>query len=113
MPLEGALWRDIPLAGLACLVGLLWLVKRALGGRMVSIGWWSILSAAAGLAFGAGLVFMTLFLMSLKTGLHAHGPEYRPEEIAWLWDQLLVWAGVGGLAGLGLGLLVGAGRSRR
>jgi hypothetical protein len=57
------------------------------------------------MAFGAGLALMTLMLMALKTGLHAHGPEYPTDQIFWVWRQLPLWAGVGALAGLGLGLL--------
>ena len=67
------------------------------------------LSAAVGLAYGVGLALLTLLLMAIKTGLHAHGPEYGGREIVWVWNQLPLWAGVGVLVGLGIGLLA-AGR---
>jgi len=53
----------------------------------------------------------TLFLMALKTGIHAHGPEYTMAEVAWVWRQLPLWVAAGTLAGTGLAL-VAAGRAR-
>jgi hypothetical protein len=46
--------------------------------------------------------------MILKTGIHAHGPEYTARELAWVWTQLPLWGGVGALTGLGFGLLMAA-----
>lgn len=110
MALEGDVGREIALAAIIWLPGLAWLVTRFFGGRRLSLGRWLLLMAAAGALAGAGLVVMTLFLMALKTGLHAHGPEYTAGEIAWVWAQLPLWAAVGGLAGVGVGAMVGAGR---
>ena len=59
-----------------------------------------------GLAMGAGTVLMSLFLMAIKTGLHAHGPEFSPAEITAVWQLLPLWSLVGVLAGLGAGLLL-------
>jgi hypothetical protein len=59
-----------------------------------------------GLALGAGTVLTTLFLMAVKTGLHAHGPEFSAADINNVWQQLALWSLVGLLGGLGLGLLL-------
>lgn len=113
--LEGDVGREIVMAMLIGLPGLAYLVTRlaqrtALGGRRLSMGRWLLLMGVAGVLAGAGVALMTLFLMALKTGLHAHGPEYSAGEIAWVWAQLPLWAAVGGLAGLGVGALAAAGR---
>jgi hypothetical protein len=109
LALEGRLVGDILLAAAVLLIALVYIIIRRWGGQTLPAGRAILLATAAGLAFGAGLALLTLFLMAFKTGLHAHGPEYTAQEIAWLWRQLPLWAGVGGLAGLGGGLLA-AGR---
>lgn len=108
MALEGNLTADIILAvtGLALL--LAWALSRALGGRRFSLPGWLGMSALAGLLWGMGTVVGVMFLMSVKTGLHSHGPEYTPAEIAWVWGQLPLWMVGGALAGLGIGLLAAA-----
>ena len=57
--------------------------------------------AAGGLAYGVGLVLLTLLLMAIKTGLHAHGPEYAGREIVWVWNQLPCLGRRGGAGGAG------------
>lgn len=111
MALESNLWRDLLLAAPALALGFAYLGRRYLGGRTLPIGRAVALATAVGLAYGVGLALLTLFLMILKTGLHAHGPEYTAAEVAWVWDQLVIWGGVGALVGLGVGLLASAGRS--
>jgi hypothetical protein len=44
--------------------------------------------------------------MAVKTGLHAHGPEFTPAEINWVLQQTPIWTAAGLLAGLGLGQIV-------
>lgn len=111
IPLEGDLRLDFILSALV-LAAILWfLAARYLAGRRLAMGHWLGLMAMAGFFVGAGLVLLALFLMMLKTGLHAHGPEYTAAEIAWVWSRLLPWSGLGLLAGLGLGLIT-AGISR-
>ena len=113
MALEGSVPRDLLLAALLLALLAAALVTRFLGGRRLSTGQAVMFCAAVGLVYGAGLALLTLFLMALKTGLHAHGPEYSAAEITWVWQQLPLWAGAGVLAGAGLAsLAVGLARSR-
>lgn len=110
--LEGNIARDVVMSGLTlALVG--WsIARRVLAGRAFGIARWLPATTLVGLAFGLGLTMLTLFFMALKTGLHAHGPEYTLTEIAWVWQQLLLWVAVGGVVGLGLGL-ISAGLQRK
>ncbi len=80
-----------------------------MGGRTLPPGRAVALAVAAGVVYGVGVALLTLGLMALKTGLHAHGPEYSTAQIVWVWRQAPLWAVAGALAGLGLGL-VAAGR---
>lgn len=105
MALEGDLRWDLFLALALVMLALGHLAIRYLGGRTMTVGRFVALSTAAGIACGFGVVLLTLFLMILKTGIHAHGPEYTSQEITWVWAQLPIWGGAGGLVGLGLGLL--------
>ena len=43
--------------------------------------------------------------MAVKTGLHAHGPEYSAAQMAAVVGQWPFWVGAGVLAGMGLGML--------
>lgn len=108
MSLEGELTRVTLSAILVVALLLLVALERWLGGRQVALGRWLLLSTASGLLWGAGSVLMTLFLMALKTGIHAHGPEFTPLEIIWVWAQLGLWTALGGLIGAGLGMLAAA-----
>lgn len=65
--------------------------------------WWGI-TAVGGLLFGLGSALLTLLFMAVKTGLHAHGPEFTPPEITWMLNQIPWWAAAGLLAGLAFGL---------
>ncbi len=103
--LEASLLRDGLLAGWGLALLALWLVARALGGRELPVGRLVALGAAVGLAWGAALGPAVLLLMALKTGLHAHGPEYTAAQIAWVTAQWPWWVGAGGIAGTGLALL--------
>lgn len=105
MALEGDLRLDLALSAWTLVVALWFLANRYLAGRALPLSRWLVLAALTGLAFGAGLVLLTLFFMALKTGLHAHGPEYTPAELTWVLGRLPVWSAIGALAGLGLGLM--------
>jgi len=87
------------------LLAIGYLTIHFLGGRTLSPRRFVLMAVAVGLAAGIALPFVTIFLMALKTGIHAHGPEYTAREIAWVWQQLPLWGAVGGLVGLGLGLV--------
>jgi hypothetical protein len=110
MSLEGELWRVL-LMGIATTVvvaGYLW--QRWLGGKRVGQGVGVGVTAVTGLLIGSGSVMMVLIFMAVKSGLHAHGAEFSPAEIDWLFSQLPLWTAVGLLTGFGLGLVwVGAG----
>ncbi len=108
MSLEGDLFRVT--ASAVVVVGLLLLLalERRFGDRCLSLGRWLALAVVAGMLWGAGSVLMTLFLMALKTGIHAHGPEFTASEITLVWGRLLLWTVVGGLVGGALGMLAAA-----
>ncbi len=103
--LEASLLRDGVLAGWGLALVALWLAARALGGQTLPVGRLVALGAATGLAWGAALGPAVLLLMSLKTGLHGHGPEYTAAQIVWVLGQWPWWIGAGALAGAGLGLM--------
>lgn len=105
---EGNLTLDVILAVTGAALVVLWWVGRWFGGRVLPLPGWVAMASLAGLAWGVGAGGLVLVLMSLKTGLHAHGPEYSRTEIAWVWSQIPVWMGAGLLVGLGLGLLTAA-----
>jgi hypothetical protein len=106
--LEGNLPQTLALGIGLTAVSLLHLLQRTLGGRRLSLPAWLTTAAASGLALGAGSILLTLFLMAFKTGLHAHGPEFTAAQIAWVWNQLLLWSLAGLLAATGLALLLAA-----
>lgn len=103
--LEGNLARVILLATGVTLVTGGYLVQGLLGGRQLSTGRWLIIAAAGGALMGPGVVVLSLVFMAVKTGLHAHGPEFSPAEISWIIQQIPLWMAVGVLAGLGFALL--------
>ncbi|MCL4266654.1 MAG: hypothetical protein KJ069_25895 [Anaerolineae bacterium] len=102
---EGVLWQTALLAGLTTAVLLGYLVQKIFSGRVLSSGWWVGGTAVTGALFGLLAGLLTLFFMALKTGLHAHGPEFSPAEINWVIRQLPWWTAVGLFTGAGLGLV--------
>lgn len=102
--LEGALWQVLALSAGVWSVGSTALAQRRLGGRRIPLGWWLGGTAVYGALTGLGLIPLTLLFMAVKTGLHAHGPEFTPAEIAWLLAQAPLWSSGGLLAGAALGL---------
>lgn len=104
--LEGALWREALLALLITmvLIGRFW--QRPGGDRVFTnpVGWLAA-AAGSGLALGALSATLMLLLMSIKTGLHAHGPEFSQAELAWALRQPPYWAAAGLCLGLGVGML--------
>ena len=106
--LEGGLWPTVLLAVLSGLVILGYLTNRVLSGRKMAFGIWLLLAAVLGALLGLGSALLTVGLMAVKTGLHAHGPEFSALEINWVIQQIPLWTLAGLLAGLGLGLLLKA-----
>lgn len=102
--LEGSLGRVLLLAVSGTLVALGYGVQ-GMGGRRFSRSGWVLFAGFLGLALAAGSTVGVLLLMALKTGLHAHGPEFSAAEIGWVLTQFGWWAVGGILAGLGLGLI--------
>lgn len=111
--LEGRLWRVVFLAVLTTAVILLTLTQKYLAGRVLTLRWWLVGMAGAGGCGGTGSGLLTLLLMAVKTGLHAHGPEFSAADILWVTQQIPLWTAVGLTAGLGTGLLTwGIGHKR-
>jgi hypothetical protein len=102
---EGDLASVLALAAALVLLLLAHAVQRWLGGKVLSAGRWLVTLSLLGLAAGFASGLLALLLMVVKTGLHAHGPEFSPPEIAWILRSTPWWAGAGLLGGAGLGLL--------
>ena len=103
--LEGSLPRVVVMALLCCLLLVLVVWQRWLVLRPFSLWAWVGITAVSGLMAGLLLGPTVWLLMILKTGIHAHGPEFTPLEIAWVSRQTPVWTGVGLFAGAGIGLI--------
>lgn len=109
--LEGALWQVIVMGFGTTLVGIGHLWRRWLAGRRVPVGVWLGTTAVTGLLLGSGGGVLALVFMAVKTGLHAHGPEFTAGEIIWVWSRLPLWGLIGLLVGTAVGFL-SAGISR-
>ena len=98
-------------AGLVILL-MGYLLQRFLAGRILSLFAWLGLCAGGGVILGLIFGILTLTLMAIKTGLHGHGPEFTPDEIAWVLSQIPLWSALGILVGTGLGALAAGFSSR-
>jgi len=103
--LEGALSQVVVMGAGVAAVAAGHLLQKYLGGRRLPVSRWLVVMAATGLSTGLSSSVLTLIFMAVKTGLHAHGPEFTPAEIAWVLNQIPLWTIAGLLAGLGLGSL--------
>ena len=106
--IEGNLQLTLVLAVLTMLLIVSTLVHKFLAGRTVSWVVWLLATAVLGIFLGLGSGLLTILLMAIKTGLHAHGPEFSAVEVNWIVQQIPLWVTVGCLAGLGLGLVMRA-----
>jgi len=104
--LEGSIGQALLLSAGFSILLLGYLYQRFLGGRHLSYRAWLLISTVAGLLLGLLFGLLTLLLMAVKTGLHGHGPEFSPDQISWLLQQIPLWSVIGLIAGLGLGLIV-------
>jgi hypothetical protein len=102
---EGDIRRVTVMGVLVTAVLLAHLLQYFLRGKWLSLKAWLAATAVGGLLFGLGSGLLTLGLMIFKTGLHAHGPEFSPAEIDWVWRQIPLRGLVGLLAALGLGMI--------
>jgi hypothetical protein len=100
--LEGKLWQPIALAAGLTLIATGYLLQRWLGGRKMALGSWLAVAALAGLLTGLSFGILVLLLIAVKTGLHGHGPEFSPDEINWVVNQIPLWTVVSLLGALGL-----------
>lgn len=111
MSLEGSLVGVILMGVSTTAVLLAYAAQHFLGGREFSVMRWLGITAVLGLLFGLSSGLLTLLFMVVKTGLHAHGPEFTPSEVTWLIQQIPLWTAVGLLTGLGLGMVTSKGRN--
>lgn len=103
--LEGGVQATVFAALFTSLVTAGQLFNRYLRGRRFSTNSWLAFSAVAGAVTGMGCGLFTLLFMAIKTGLHAHGPEFTAADIDWVLQQIPLWTFAGLLGGLGLGFL--------
>lgn len=104
--LEGDLTQTVVLGLGSSVVAAAHLWQRWGRGRELSPGVWLLLMGGTGAGVGAAAAFATLAFMAVKTGLHAHGPEFTPTEIRWVVDQLPLWVITATLTSLGLASLL-------
>lgn len=105
--LEGEVGQLLLLAAGLSLVAGGHAMQRLMGNWTLSKRRWLLFTALTGLLLALAAGLLALLLAAVKTGLHAHGPEFSAEEFEWLLRQIPLWAVAGTLAGLGLGLLAG------
>ncbi len=103
--LEGTLANTLIMGVGGTAVSLVWFMQRYWGERPSSLWQWLGKTAVMGLFCGLGSGLLTLLFMAVKTGLHAHGPEFTPQQIAWVWQRIPLWALIGLLGGLGMGMV--------
>ena len=104
--LEGAMWSVVLMAVLTTAVSILTFLQKRLSGKALSRGKFVGVTAVSGFIFGLGSALLTLLFMAVKTGLHAHGPEFSQAEIEWIIRQIPLWSTSGFLLGLGTGLVI-------
>ncbi|MCA9934630.1 MAG: hypothetical protein H6662_19980 [Ardenticatenaceae bacterium] len=100
--LHRVVWMGAGTALLLAVKGLQWVGRK----RPYPSHHLLAITTALGLLAGLGAIPLTLLFMVVKTGLHAHGPEFTLIEINWVIQQTFLWGLVGALLGLGMGLLL-------
>lgn len=105
LPPEGNIVLVVGFGWLTAGILILRLARRWLDQLALQLKGWLFAWGAIGVAIGTVAPWIVLALMTLKTGIHAHGPEYTPAEINWVVRQWLIWIILGGGIGFGYGLL--------
>lgn len=105
MGLEGDVGRVLLMGGGWTAALLLHFIQTYAGGRLVRRWVFVLETAVFGTLFALSTVALTLVFMVLKTGIHAHGAEFSPQEINVLIQKLPIALLAGLLAGAGLGLM--------
>lgn len=108
LALEGDLTYALTVGISSVVIAWCHLLERLLGGRAWRLWRFLAILVIAGLAGGLTANVAVLAAMSIKTGLHGHGPEFTFQEVRWVIDQLPLWLIIGTLLGLGLGLVLGS-----
>jgi hypothetical protein len=103
--LEGNLLRAVLMGTSVAVISTAHLFQKHAGGQKITLGRWLLMMAAMGLLVGLSSALLTLVFMAVKTGLHAHGPEFTMEETGWVALQIPLWSLAGVTAGLGMGLV--------
>ena len=104
--LEGNLVREVVMGVGVTAVSLLHLLQKWFGGQTLSLKNWLQITAIFGFSGGFVTAPLTYIAMILKTGLHAHGPEFTLAQFEWVIQQMPLWAVTGLLIGLALGMLI-------
>lgn len=103
--LEGDMRGAVLLGSFTTLLALALLYERRAARWLVDDAATVFIWGIMGALLGFGSVVITLLWMAVKTGLHAHGPEFSTAEITWLMQQAPLWTTAGLLGGAGVGLV--------
>jgi hypothetical protein len=106
MSFEGDLGRVLAMGTAVSVTLVGHILQRIIGGRELHLVSWLAVTSMGGVLTGFGSGLLTFVFMALKTGLHGHGPEFRPSEIEGVLGAIPLWSAVGLVAGLGVGVLV-------
>ncbi|UCC51462.1 MAG: hypothetical protein JSV68_20495 [Anaerolineaceae bacterium] len=104
--IEGDLQLTLLFGVLTTIVIVGTIARKFLAGRTLTLAVWLLTAVVMGALLGLGSGLLTLLLMAVKTGLHAHGPEFSAMEVSWVLQQIPLWVVAGLVAGLGVGLLL-------
>lgn len=105
LPFEGNIFLVVPFGWLTGFTVLVLILSRFLHKTTFALPGWIVLWGGLGGIIGLLTPWLIVGLMILKTGVHAHGPEYTPAEIAWTLSQFPGWGVIGAGFGVGYGLL--------
>ncbi len=91
----------------ALLMAVNWATRFS--GRTFPARWLPIAATIGGATIGAAADLLTVFLMFMKSSMHAHlFPDYPPALLLAMLERLPAWSLAGGLVGMGAYLWAGA-----